>query len=604
MALEQSKISSPGRSSVRWQSLLLLTAAVAGGGLALARNTPGETQSRVAAPGPSQPEAAQVPAVVAQVVTAGPLDRSIRVTGSLRSNEVVKVSTKAVGRVERMLVEEGKRVRRGQLLVELDDSELQAQRSRALAAVRAADANVRAAEANRRAAQSRLSQATTSRTVKDAAAEGTFRQAEQELAAARSRLSQTKAQAGIEATQAETRVSAARSALQSARERLKVLQEGARRQETAQAQAAVAQAQAQSEKLKGMLSRREQLLREGAIAAEEVENARRDYEAAAASLAAARENLDLVREGPRSEEVRIGEEAIRQAEATLRDAEANKARRAISNDDVETAAAQVRSAEAALEAARAGLGQRQMSQEEIQAARAALSQADAAIGQARAASSQAQADVRHVEAQIALTRVYSPVDGVVSERRMHVGESVSAANNELMTLVASDTLYLEATAPETALPFLREGAPAAVTLDALPGKTFAGTLREVIRVTEGDTRTVRLRISVARAARAGVVGGFARATLQGGSRAPVITVPRTAVVSDQGQTSVYVYLDGAVQHRPVRLGSQSGGRVQIVEGLRVGEVVVTQDADGLEDGQRVRLASEEATGAAGTPGEI
>lgn len=581
----------PGKArQVRWKSLLMLGAAVSGGGLLLLRGDGGRVHAEARPVHTEATRESRLPEVRTQVVAAASLDRALRVTGTLKSHEVVKVSTKATGLIRRILAEEGDRVRAGQLLVEIDDRELQAQRARARAAVSAAQANVAAAEANLRVAEAKASQAGTTKTVKDAGAEAQYRQAEQALAAAQSRLAQAKATAGIEATQSETRVSSAAAALQSAKERLKALQEGARRQETAEAQARVTQAQAQADKLKSMLGRREQLLRDGAISEEEVDNARRDHEVAMAALNVAKQQLDLVREGPRSEELRMQEEAVRQAEAALRDAEANRARRGISNEDVQAAEAQVLQSRAALEGAKAGLGQREISTEEIRSARAAAAQAKASVAQARAAVNQAQAEVQNIEAQLAQTRVFSPVNAVVSTRKAHVGESLSATNNELMTLVASDSVYLEATAPETTLPYLREGAPAAVTLDAVPGRTFAGTLREIIPVSATDTRSVRLRISVT-GARTGVVGGFARATLQGGSGTPVVSVPRTALVSNQGETAVFVFTHGKVQRRPVQAGLRSGGSVEIRQGLRIGEQIVTADADRLTDGQEVALGA-------------
>lgn len=586
--MSNEKKSTPVRKAkqVRWKSLLMLGAAVSGGGLLMLRGESGKVHAEARPAQHGEVKEARLPEVATRVVTASSLDRALRVTGTLKSNEVVKVSTKATGLIRQILVEEGDRVRAGQLLVQIDDRELQAQRSRARAAVSAARANVTAAQANLRVAEAKASQAGTSKTVKDAGAEAQYRQAEQTLAAAQSRLAQAKASAGIEATQSETRVASAAAALQSAKQRLKALQEGARKQETAEAQARVAQAQAQADKLKSMLGRREQLLRDGAISEEEVDNARRDHQVAVAALNVAKQQLELVQEGPRSEEVRMQEEAVRQAEAVLRDAEANRARRGISNEDVQAAEAQVLQAQAALEGAKAGLGQREISTEEIRSARAAVAQAKAAVAQTRAAVLQAQAEVQNIEAQLAQTRVMSPVNAVVSSRKAHVGESLSATNNELLTLVASDSVYLEATAPETALPYLREGAPAAVTLDAVPGRTFAGTLREIIPVSATDTRSVRLRIAVA-GAQTGVVGGFARATLQGGSGSPVVSVPRSALVSDQGQSAVFVFTNGKVQRRAVQPGLRSGSSVEIRQGLRIGEQIVIADADRLADGQEV-----------------
>src|SRR5947209_18051871 len=125
--------------------------------------------------------------------------------------------------------------------------------------------------------------------------------------------------------------------------------------------------------------------------------------------------------------------------------------------------------------------------------------------------------------------------------------------NEMLTLFSSDTLYFEATAPESALPYLAPGDAADVTLDALPGKSFPGALREIIPVAQGNDRSVRLRISLPRPDMAdAVVGGFARATLKGNSRSGVLSVPRAAVVSDEGETAVFLFVAGRARRRGVR----------------------------------------------------
>lgn len=547
--------------SVRFAALLLL--GLGGVGVVTV-----QTAARRRADRPArQPAAAQrvstsAPVVAVETVTAGRFDHPIRVTGTLKADEVVALSTKATGLVRQVLAKEGDRVRRGQLLVQIDDRELRAQRAKAAAAVEAAAARVK--------------QAHTSRGVKDAAVEADHRRAGQALSAARTRLSQARALARISATEVDSNVESARANLQSAREQLKLRQEGSRRQERASAALEVARAQAQTEKLKGQLDRREQLLREGAIAREDVENTRHDYEVAVAVWNAAKQQADLVNEGSRSEEIHIAEEAVRHAEAALRTAEANRARRRISDQDGDTAESQVRQAEAELDRTRAALAQRQWNSDEIQSA-------DAALAQSRA-------DVRYYDEQIAQTRVVSPVNGVVSQRKVHVGESVQPTKSELMTLVATDTIYFEATASESERPSLRPGLPAMVTLDALPGRSFAGRVREIIPVAEGTSRSVRLRIALPRPEDAGaVVGGFARATVQGQSSRPVLTAPAAAVRSDNGEKGVFVIDHGQAQWRPVRTGAAGENRIEVLQGLREGERVVVRGVDALTDGQAVAL---------------
>jgi RND family efflux transporter MFP subunit len=299
-----------------------------------------------------------------------------------------------------------------------------------------------------------------------------------------------------------------------------------------------------------------------------------------------------VEEGPRTEEVRVAEEAVRQAEAALQDAEANRARKQITNEDIDAAQNLVRQAEGTVEAARANLSQRQMNEDEIRGAQAALNQAQAMVTQAHAAVGQAQADVRFQDELIAQTRIFSPVNGVVTHRNIQQGNAVVQMRNELLTLVASDTLYFEATAPETAMSQLRPGLAAQVSLDAVAGKTFPGVLREIIPVAEGTNRSVRLRISLPRPPEGtAVVGGFARATIAGRARTAAVSIPRAALVSDEGEMSVFVIEDGKARRHPVQVADAgaNGERLTVLSGLRGGEQVILEGASSLIDGQAVTV---------------
>jgi multidrug efflux pump subunit AcrA (membrane-fusion protein) len=551
------------RSNVRIAAVVLIVVAlIAVAAVAMRGRKPGNANPAVAG-APSRPAdtAPAAPEVRVEMVSAASLDQPIRVTGTLRTDETVTVSTKATGQVKLVSVREGDRVRRGQLLVVLDDSDIRAQRDRAVAALRSS--------------QAKLAQAVTNRKIKNQGVQSDYRRAQQALAQAQSRLSQAKTLATITDTEAESRVTSARSNLQSARERLKSLQEGSRRQEKLVAESAVNRAQAQVNRAKDAMERREQLLKEGAIAREVVDNARRDYEVALADLNSAKEQLSLVQEGPRGEEIRVGEESVRQAEAALRDAEANRSRREVSKEEIITAETQVRQAEAALDAARASLAEADVNADEIRNAQAAVNLA--------------RADIRFQDELIKQTRVFSPVNGVVTKRSVQEGAAVVAMRNELMTLVSLDTLYFEATAPETSLSYLTVGQGAQVVLDALPGKILPGTLREIIPVAEGTNRSVRLRISFPKPGSGAVVGGFARAMIRASSAG--ISIPRTAVVPNEGELGVFVLNGTQVAHRPVRIGEAGGvgDRVPVQEGLRVGDQIVVEGASSLKDGQTVQI---------------
>lgn len=581
-------LSGPKRKSpVRAIAGVILVLAVGGGIAAM------QTNKKTSAGAPPEKDTHAVtvatpPEVGVETVIAGSLMEPLRVTGTLRTDEEVTISTKATGLVKSVYAKEGDRVTKGQLLVELDGSEIAAQRDRTVAAVRAAEAQIAEAQAAVKVAAAKLQQARTNTGIKDTGAQSDFKRAETAVATAKVRLSQAKSQAGITGSESDTRVAGAKAALQAAKERLGALREGSRKQETAVAAAAVNRAQTQVARMKSMLDRREQLLRDKAIAAEVVDNARRDLEASQADLDSAKQQLSLAQEGPRSEEIRAQEEVVRQGEAALAEAEANRARTKIGNEDVDAAANAVRTAENQLETARAGLAQKHVNQDEIRSTQAALAQANAYVLRARAAANQARADVRYQDEMLSQTRLYSPVNGIVTKRQVQMGAAVVQTRNELMTLVSADTLYFEATAPETSLAQLQRGANAKVLLDAVPGKVFPGVLREIIPVAEGTNRSVRLRISFPKPPQA-VVGGFARAEIQGRSRLLAIAVPRTALVSDEGQMAVYKVVDGKAVRTKITAGDPggTGERVPVTEGLRSGDTIVVEGAASLVDGQAI-----------------
>ena len=584
----------PARSHVTRNIAILavVVLAAAGATFKLSSRPAAVTSAGKPAPTAENPAASTAVEVTVEPVAMGVLDQPVRVTGTLRTDETVTLSTKATGLVKSVSVKEGDRVTRGQLLVVIDDSDIRAQRDRAVAAVQAAEAVIVEKRAQVQSFESKLRQAKTSGTIKDTAAQSEYRQAQQALETAKSRLSQAKSQSGIQQTESESRVVAAKANLQAARERLKSLTEGSRKQEIATATAAVTRAETQVTRAKSAYDRRAMLLKEKAIAEEAVDNARRDWEVAVADLAAAREQLSLVKEGPRSEEIRAQEEQVRSAESLLREAEANRAKLAISNEDVRAAENAVEQAQAGLEAAKAALAQTNWNEDEVRAAQAALAVAKADVAKARAALVQARADVRLQDELISQTRIYSPVNGVVTKRQVQTGAAVVQMRNELMTLVSSDTLYFEAAAPEGTLSQLRAGLPAQVMLDAVPGKVFPGTVREIIPVAEGVNRSVRVRISIPRevSSRA-VVGGFARAQING-RVSDAMSVPRTALVSDEGQPAVFVLQDGKAARKAVVIDDPGGGvsqRVRILSGLTPGEQVIVEGAADLTDGQAVKV---------------
>lgn len=528
-------------------------------------------------------------AIPVEVVTVrrGTMVRTLSVTGSLRSDEDVQISSKLIGKVVGVFAKEGDRVRRGQLLVQLDDREILAQWQQAKAALRAAEA--------------RYAQARDSEMMKYVAVDADIARAEEGVRAAQARLNQALTGTTLTSAQTDTEVKRAEAMLASARANLANVKRGAREQQRRMAAAEVERAQAGVQHAEEMvrtaesavrqaeihlrdaslnLNRAKMLLQEGAIAqadmdlaqvrydnalaALEAAKAQRDAaksqrETAKAALAAAKQNQSLTEEGPTTEEIRMAEEAVRQNEALLEAAKANVARKQVSAEDVEAARTAVRQAEEMLKIAQANKAQYKLVKDDIRAAVAAVQQA--------------RAQVAYAEAQLRQTRIFSPVSGAVVQRTVNVGETV-APGAVLMHVVALDTVYFEAQVPELNVPDVRPGLPVKVTVDALPHRTIPAVAREVIPVAERESRQFRVRVSVENRNGDLPPGGFARGIIETGVRRNVLLVPKTTLYTEAGETFVYRIANGRAQRQTVKIGLRDDKNAEILSGLQEGQQVV------------------------------
>lgn len=176
----------------------------------------------------------------------------------------------------------------------------------------------------------------------------------------------------------------------------------------------------------------------------------------------------------------------------------------------------------------------------------------------------------------------SPVSGTIVERKVFNGQYVTEGDR-LLTIVDTSMLWFRFDAYERQLPWLRKGQKVRVTVSALPGREFSGTISVIEPTLDEATRTVKVRADivnpiigdVASKQRLLRLGMYAEATVV--AEVPeVLTVPRTAVLFPGGQA--YAYVDegaGAYALRTLKLGRQGDDLCEVLEGLDEGDRVVT-----------------------------
>jgi cobalt-zinc-cadmium efflux system membrane fusion protein len=173
----------------------------------------------------------------------------------------------------------------------------------------------------------------------------------------------------------------------------------------------------------------------------------------------------------------------------------------------------------------------------------------------------------------------APVSGTVISRAVNPGEVVEA-NRELLRVADLSNVWVVAQVFERDLARVRVGSGASVTSEAYPGRVFRGRVAFVDPQLEASTRTAQVRVEIANPAQAlklGMFVGVAFGAL-GTAEQTAPTVPASAVQNIGGRTFVFLATADANTYvcRPVRLGAEVNGRFPVVEGLAVGDRVVTE----------------------------
>ncbi|MCJ9749750.1 efflux RND transporter periplasmic adaptor subunit [Neorhizobium sp. BETTINA12A] len=201
---------------------------------------------------------------------------------------------------------------------------------------------------------------------------------------------------------------------------------------------------------------------------------------------------------------------------------------------------------------------------------------------------------RQIELTVQRSTLRAPSSGRILSRKARVGGMTSSSADPLFVIADDDDIEFVAQVTETSFVRLREGMSAEITL---PGRdrAIAGTVRLNAAQLDPKTRSGTVRIELAD--KAGLIPGvFARGNISVEDRQNVL-LPGTAVKSTAAGHNVYVVSDGLVDIRPVHIGSQQGGFVEIVDGIREGEEVVLKSGAFLKAQERVRpvLAATPAT---------
>jgi membrane fusion protein, multidrug efflux system len=249
--------------------------------------------------------------------------------------------------------------------------------------------------------------------------------------------------------------------------------------------------------------------------------------------------------------------------------------------------------EAELEQARSALALSERNHKRANDLKASGAGTGRALDEAVAALRNDQAAVTLAEARLAKTQIAAPFNGVLGLRRMSVGAYVNPGDM-IINLEQIDPLKVDFRIPENALSAAKVGQPLYVTVDALPGEKFEGSVYAVDPQVDEAARNITLRATLPNRTGKLRPGLFARVSLIVARHENAVLIPERSLMPMAEDQFVFRVVDEKAVMTKVVLGERVGNEVEIVEGLKAGDSVVTDGVLKIRDGSPVSVLQQPA----------
>ena len=200
----------------------------------------------------------------------------------------------------------------------------------------------------------------------------------------------------------------------------------------------------------------------------------------------------------------------------------------------------------------------------------------------------AQANVERLKQLQSFEKIYAPFDGVVTGRAIDTGQLIdTGAARELFHMQSLNTLRVYTNVPQMYSANLKRGTKIDISFPEHPGQTFQGTLVRTSNAIDPSSRTLLVEIDVDNRKGELLPGALAQVHFKAPS-VQTLVVPVSAIIFRREGTQVGVLgADNTAHVVPVTIGQDDGKTVQIVSGLKPGDLVIQDPPDSLIDGEKV-----------------
>jgi RND family efflux transporter MFP subunit len=225
----------------------------------------------------------------------------------------------------------------------------------------------------------------------------------------------------------------------------------------------------------------------------------------------------------------------------------------------------------------------------FKSARAGYDLALQEVEQLKAQLQSSDAAARLAEKKLADTSIRAPFPGAVKERRVSPGEYVRV-QSPVAVIVRTDQLRARMEVPEKWAGALRPGSEVEIRVEAYPNEVFRGRIERISPSVASETRTFLVEALLANGSGRLKPGFFIQASLPSTVEEKTLMVPENAVAYRYGVYKVFVMKGDRVEEREIKTGTHQGDRMEVLEGLSLGERIAVAEKGDLFNGANVRAA--------------
>ena len=204
----------------------------------------------------------------------------------------------------------------------------------------------------------------------------------------------------------------------------------------------------------------------------------------------------------------------------------------------------------------------------------------------RASIQASEATMKLADRQFRDTQIRAPFDGYVEKRLVNLGELVKA-QMPVIAVVRVDPLKVIAEIPEKMAPWIKDGQPVELHVDAYPQRAFEGKVSRISPAVNTATRAFPFEALVPNRDAVLKPGTFARVHIESGREDQVLTLPYSALQYRYGVNRVFVVDNDKLGVRELKVGDRLGERIEILAGVKAGDRVAVTDVEKLIDGAKV-----------------